>query len=551
MFFCQVIVGAVGDSIGFNKTHVDSAGNTIANNISAVNIRPHGVTLSTASNWPWNTIIAMITPYMVDSDKGNLQSNVFWVSLEQVDQMMAETTPRTSANWRPTKTFALEMGMTGDHKGSKVDITSLWTMTFNISTDKAYTGLLKAITEDQQVNAADILDNLEENQDNIDLDLNHNQSSFDLLGLKEAVKEVSKGVSEKTSQEYLRHMIAEGNPFFCTTPHPQAAVYLVAWIMHSCDSINLDGSPINTNVEQSTYTHAQKMRAAATFGFGRIHSLGMQAWHQSEISGQMLGNPSVSETTHAGETSTSARAVTSELLAELHHFNNQPEFRESHVHWSSSRKAPKGQLGPRARTMLNLGYNLAFCGLLRVDELLKIQMQDVTISDIAKTGKTKLILRLPFRKTSQFGDIKPFVWYEMPEQYQHICVVRAFARWILISELKEGYLFRKIRANDRLAEENEPMTSEQFLEMFRNNLLDIGVDFVPYGTHSFRRGGCQWLSVERRWPLRQICEWGGWSQEFTHLTIRIINSGWNTGRIIKLLVSVTKPSIFPSWNALF
>ncbi|KAJ3978255.1 hypothetical protein F5890DRAFT_1390260, partial [Lentinula detonsa] len=93
-----------------------------------------------------------------------------------------------------------------------------------------------------------------------------------------------------------RQMIAEGSPFFCTTPHPQAAVYLVAWIMHSCDSINLDGSPINTNVEQSTYTHAQKMRAAATFGFGRIHSLGMQAWHQSEISGQMLGNPSVSET---------------------------------------------------------------------------------------------------------------------------------------------------------------------------------------------------------------------------------------------------------------
>ena len=27
--------------------------------------------------------------------------------------MMAETTPRTSAKWRPTKTFAAEMGMTG------------------------------------------------------------------------------------------------------------------------------------------------------------------------------------------------------------------------------------------------------------------------------------------------------------------------------------------------------------------------------------------------------------------------------------------------------
>ncbi|KAJ4486412.1 hypothetical protein C8R41DRAFT_434427 [Lentinula lateritia] len=115
----------------------------------------------------------------------------------------------------------------------------------------------------------------------------------------------------------------------------------------------------------------------------------------------------------------------------------------------------------------------------------------------------------------------------MPDEYQHLCVVRAFAHWILASGLTEGYLFRKIRANDRIAEENEPMTSEQFLEMFRNNLLDVGVDFVPYGTHSFRRGGCQWLSVERRWPLRQICEWGGWSQEFTHLTIVKYLISWN------------------------
>ncbi|KAJ3851354.1 hypothetical protein EV368DRAFT_74631 [Lentinula lateritia] len=115
----------------------------------------------------------------------------------------------------------------------------------------------------------------------------------------------------------------------------------------------------------------------------------------------------------------------------------------------------------------------------------------------------------------------------MPEEYQHICVVRAFSDWMLVSGFTEGYLFRKIRTNDRLAEENKSMTSEQFLEMFRNNLLDIGVDFVPYGTHSFRRGGCQWLSIERRWPLRQICEWGGWSQEFTHLTIVKYLISWN------------------------
>ena len=62
-------------------------------------------------------------------------------------------------------------------------------------------------------------------------------------------------------------------------------------------------------------------------------------------------------------------------------------------------------------------------------------------------------------------------------------------------------------------------TSERFLEMFRNNLIDIGVDPSSYGTHSFRRGGCQYLHLECRWPLRRICEWGGWSLEFTNMTI--------------------------------
>lgn len=65
---------------------------------------------------------------MVGTDKGNLRSSVFFVwgglctcalvytyflvpetkglSLEQVDRMMEESTPRTSGKWRPTETFA-------------------------------------------------------------------------------------------------------------------------------------------------------------------------------------------------------------------------------------------------------------------------------------------------------------------------------------------------------------------------------------------------------------------------------------------------------------
>ncbi|KAJ3924996.1 MAG: hypothetical protein NXY57DRAFT_1051762 [Lentinula lateritia] len=99
----------------------------------------------------------------------------------------------------------------------------------------------------------------------------------------------------------------------------------------------------------------------------------------------------------------------------------------------------------------------------------------------------------------------------MPIQYAHLCPVRAFAKWLHFSRVKKGYLFRKIRQNDQIAEENEPTTSEQFLKMFRNNLIDIGTDYFPYGTHSFRRGGCQWF----------------WSQEFTHLTIVKYLISWN------------------------
>lgn len=65
---------------------------------------------------------------MVSPDRGNLKSSVFFIwgglcccafvyafflvpetkglSLEQVDQMMEESTPRTSSKWVPSQTFA-------------------------------------------------------------------------------------------------------------------------------------------------------------------------------------------------------------------------------------------------------------------------------------------------------------------------------------------------------------------------------------------------------------------------------------------------------------
>jgi len=72
---------------------------------------------------------------MVGESHGNLKSSVFFVwgalctcafvysyflipetkglTLEQVDKMMEETTPRTSAAWRPTTTFATTVAEAG------------------------------------------------------------------------------------------------------------------------------------------------------------------------------------------------------------------------------------------------------------------------------------------------------------------------------------------------------------------------------------------------------------------------------------------------------
>jgi len=171
MLICQFIVAIVGVTVGFNHVHGPTDAR-VADNISAVNaqvafiaififffastwgpgawvvigeifplpIRSRGVGLSTASNWLWNTIIAVITPYMVGTDKGNLRSSVFFVwgglctcafvyayflipetkglTLEQVDKMFEETTPRTSSKWKPTTTFATELGI---KEGEKLD----------------------------------------------------------------------------------------------------------------------------------------------------------------------------------------------------------------------------------------------------------------------------------------------------------------------------------------------------------------------------------------------------------------------------------------------
>src|SRR5258705_12441743 len=108
-----------------------------------------------------------------------------------------------------------------------------------------------------------------------------------------------------------------------------------------------------------------------------------------------------------------------------------------------------------------------------------------------------------------------------------MCPVRLVAEWWKLSGGSQGgFVFRKkigsrfsvdpfecmashfqLCSNVSLVSPWALQRSESFLECFRKNLCDIGIDPRPYGTHSFRRGGCQYLAMVLRWPFRNICTW--------------------------------------------
>ncbi|KAI1657166.1 general substrate transporter [Daldinia decipiens] len=153
MIIAQFIVGAIGVTVGREEAHNNAAAQAmiaficiniaffattwgptawvVVGEVFPLPIRSRGVGISTASNWFWNTIIAVITPYLVGEDEANLGAKVFFLwgslccisltfayflvpelkglSLEQADMCMQEVSPRYSGKWKPSHTFAAEM----------------------------------------------------------------------------------------------------------------------------------------------------------------------------------------------------------------------------------------------------------------------------------------------------------------------------------------------------------------------------------------------------------------------------------------------------------
>lgn len=89
-------------------------------------------------------------------------------------------------------------------------------------------------------------------------------------------------------------------------------------------------------------------------------------------------------------------------LKRLYDFNHQLEQWEIREYAPSVRKKEQESWNPggRTRRLLQAVYTIAFACLLRFDEALKIQAQDISTFKDPVHG---FVLTLPFRKTDQQG----------------------------------------------------------------------------------------------------------------------------------------------------
>ena len=127
--------------------------------------------------------------------------------------------------------------------------------------------------------------------------------------------------------------------------------------------------------------------------------------------------------------------------------------------------------------MLQSIYIISFLCLLRFDECLKIQAHHLEVID---EGEGQIKLTLPFRKTKKTGggsdshvvangvaEIKPFHLYNNIEE-PHLDPVRALLGWIRHSRIREGYIFRRIMADDRITAENKPLVRNHSHRLISN-----------------------------------------------------------------------------------
>ncbi|KAK6988517.1 hypothetical protein R3P38DRAFT_3332034 [Favolaschia claudopus] len=191
----------------------------------------------------------------------------------------------------------------------------------------------------------------------------------------------------------------------------------------------------------------------------------------------------------SGEVSSSARALALEDIHRLHDHCMNPKL-------TLAQK--------RAGIVRYVAYLLAWLMLLRIDEVMKLRFENI---DKVPGERKFLDVSLNTRKQNQTGVLHSWRLHANDAD-PVICPMRAF---ILLASLygpeikKSGPLFLHVSA--------QGATASALSRSLSRDLQSLGYSsWALYGTHSFRRGGCQYRIKVRKWSADQVAAWGGWSQ---------------------------------------
>jgi len=149
-------------------------------------------------------------------------------------------------------------------------------------------------------------------------------------------------------------------------------------------------------------------------------------------------------------------------------------------------------------------YVFAFIALLRIEEALNLRLTNIEYSN-----DRYITLTLNKRKNAPGGNIKPFILHRNDEE-PFLCPVRAYLRWLNVRGNAPGPLFLSDKIGSLVAE--KALSYNSFKYRFEDELRKIGIwSWNLYGTHSFRRGGCQFYLHVRGKSIKAVCAWDGWS----------------------------------------
>lgn len=149
----------------------------------------------------------------------------------------------------------------------------------------------------------------------------------------------------------------------------------------------------------------------------------------------------------------------------------------------------------------NALLQVGFLGAFRRSELVAIRIEDINW----QTAGIEILI--PKSKTDQFNEGQYCV---IPNGTDELCAVRALKAWVTKSDIKEGFVFRRIHRGNKISDLH--MTADSVNEILKKRAFEANIDnAIDFSSHSMRRGLATTASRDGV-SLPAIMRQGRWKQ---------------------------------------